>query len=125
VSAAIIAAGVLILLGYLMLGDRKRERSARSIRLGDDAASVATRMGGEGAKCPVGDLAHLQNAFPPNTPRPTAEEEIAGLRGRTATRWVYGDDGCTPESGDTEVGFTSAGRVVWVVRTHGTTPITM
>ena len=124
-SAAIIAVGVLILLAYLLMGDRGRERSARSIRLGDDAASVATRMGGEGAKCPVGDLAHLQNAFPPNTPRPTAEEEIAGLRGRTATRWVYGKGGCTPRSGDTEVGFATGGRVVWVVHTHGTTPITM
>lgn len=120
--------GVLVLLGVLLLSDRGRERTVRSIRIGDDSASVATRMGAPAERCPVGDMAHLTNAFPPNTPRPTAEDAVAELRSRTATRWLYGkgdDRSCTPRSGDTEVGFAAGGRVVWVVRTHGTTPITM
>jgi len=108
--------GVLVLLGVLLLSDRGRERTVRSIRIGDDSASVATRMGAPAERCPVG------------TPRPTAEDAVAELRSRTATRWLYGkgdDRSCTPRSGDTEVGFAAGGRVVWVVRTHGTTPITM
>ena len=129
VSAAIIAAGLVVLLAVLLLRDRGRERSARSIRVGDDSSSVAQRMGPDHARCAANDLGHLANTFPANTPRPTVEDAIAPLYGRTVARWVYtsqrGSKACFPRTGDTEVGFDNRGRVLWAVPVHGTTPIVM
>ncbi len=129
VSAGIIGLGLVVLLGVLLFRDRGRERSASSLRVGDDSASVVQRLGGEPARCAANDLGHLANAFPVNTPRPTVEEGLGALYGRTATRWVYSSGGhdnpCRPRAGDTEVGFDREGRVLWAVPVHGTTPIVM
>jgi hypothetical protein len=129
VSAAIIGLGLVVLLGILLLRDRGKERSARSIRVGDDSTSVAARMGTDHARCAANDLGHLANTFPANTPRPTVEEALAPLYGRTKSRWVYtserGSKACFPNEGDTEVGFDNRGRVLWAVPVHGTTPIVM
>ena len=129
VSAAIIAVGLLAVLLIVLFRDGGRERSARSIRVGDDSTSVAQRMGKEYTRCAGNELGHLANTFPANTPRPTVEEMLAPLYGRTVTRWVYSgggrDNPCRPGRGDTEVGFNNEGRVLWAVPVHGTTPIEM
>ena len=129
VSAAIIGAGVLVILLIYLFRDQGRERSAQSIRVGDDSTSVAQRLGAGQQRCRGDDLAHLANTFPANTPRPTVEEALGSLNGRTTMRWVYGSEGrpnpCRPRRGDTEVGFNNEGRVLWAVPVHGTTPIVM
>jgi hypothetical protein len=129
VSAVILGLGVLIVAGVLLFGDRGRERAAGSVRVGDDSTSVAARMKAQPEHCPGNDLGHLANTFPANTPRPTVEETLGSLSGRTRTRWVYPKESrtnpCRPRSGETEVGFSADGRVLWVVPVHGTTPIAM
>jgi hypothetical protein len=129
VSAAIIVLGVLVLAGVLLLGDRGRERAAGTVRVGDDSASVAARLGTNPRRCTENNLGHLADAFPANTPRPTVEETLGGLHGRTTTRWVYAKKqrtgACRARRGDTEVGFDREGRVLWAVPVFGTTPIVM
>ncbi|HEX8451542.1 MAG TPA: hypothetical protein VF647_05575 [Longimicrobium sp.] len=128
VSAAIIALGVLILAGVLLFRDRGRERAAGSVRVGDDSTSVAARLGKNPQRCTEINLGHLADAFPANTPRPTVEETLGGLHGRTTTRWVYAGKQRTPcraRRGDTEVGFDREGKVLWAVPVYGTTPIVM
>jgi hypothetical protein len=129
VSAGIIALGLMVVLGVLLFRDRGRERSAGSLRVGDDSTSVVQRMKAKPARCAANDLAHLSSAFPPNTPRPTVDVALGRLYGRTTTRWVYASgehaDPCRPRRGDTEVGFDRQGRVLWAVPVHGTTPIVM
>jgi hypothetical protein len=129
VSAAIIAAGVLVALAVYLFADRNRERVAGSVRVGDDSTSVIARLGKAPTRCPGNELQHLLDAFPGGTPRPTAEDLLRTLYGRTATRWVYPARAharpCVPRAGDHEVGFDRNGRVVWVVPVHGSTPITM
>jgi len=128
VSAGIIALGVLILAGVLLFRDGGRERAAGSVRVGDDSTSVAARLGKNPQRCAENDLGHLADAFPANTPRPTVEETLGGLHGRTTVRWVYAGKQRTPcraRRGDTEVGFDREGRVLWAVPVFGTTPIVM
>ena len=129
VSAVILGLGVLVVAGVFLFRDRGRERAAGSVRVGDDSTSVAARMKAQPEHCPGNDLGHLANTFPANTPRPTVEETLGSLSGRTRTRWVYPSESrsnpCRPRRGETEVGFSADGRVLWVVPVHGTTPITM
>ena len=129
VSAAIIAGGLLVALGIYLFADRQRERVASSVRVGDDSTSVAARVGKNPRRCTEIDLGHLADAFPANTPRPTVEETLGGLHGRTTTRWVYAkkerSGACRARRGDTEVGFDREGRVLWAVPVFGTTPIVM
>jgi hypothetical protein len=95
--------------------DQQVSRAARDIRVGDDSASVLAVLGVPQARCPTGALPHLRGALPPGTPQSVLER----LRGGTASRWVWGDGGCDPGSGDTEVGFTGEGRVYWAIPAHG------
>ena len=129
VSAVILGLGVIIVAAVLLFRDRGRERAAGSVRVGDDSTSVAARLGKNPQRCTENNLGHLADAFPANTPRPTVEETLGGLHGRTTTRWIYAKKqrtgACRARRGDTEVGFDREGRVLWAVPVFGTTPIVM
>ena len=123
VSAGILLLGLLAVAAILLSADRRRERAASRLAVGDDSTAVARTMGGSPVRCPTGTLAHLYESFPGGTPRPTREAALERLRLGTAARWIYPDDGegagCTARSGDTEVGLGRDGRVLWVVPVTG------
>jgi hypothetical protein len=126
-SAAILAVGILVVVAAILFRQsQETARAARSVRVGDDSASVLTALGAPAARCGVGRLAHLAAAMPPGTPRPTTEETLATLRQGTVSRWVWGRGaGCTPRDGQTEIGFTRDGRVFWAVAELGGDPATL
>jgi len=126
-SAAIIAVGLLVVLGVaLFRQSQETAEAARSVRVGDDSASVLAALGAPAARCAVGRLAHLAVAMPPGTPRPTMEETLATLRQETVSRWVWGRRAsCTPRDGQTEIGFNRDGRVFWAVAKLGGDPATL
>ncbi|HEX2207233.1 MAG TPA: hypothetical protein VHG93_06085 [Longimicrobium sp.] len=124
VSLAIIAIGLLIVAGSLLLGGRQREGRATKLVVGDDSTAVIGLLGQPPHRCAPSNLAHLADQFAPGTPRPTIDEELTRLRRGTVGRWVYPrGQGCVPDDGAIEIGLDRQGRVLWVVPTHDKRPL--
>ncbi|HEX2204608.1 MAG TPA: hypothetical protein VHG91_14965 [Longimicrobium sp.] len=123
VSAGILLLGLLIAAAILLSGDRRRERAASKIQLGDDTTAVVSALGPPAARCPPGQMTHLYDRFQGGTPRVARDAALARMRRETATRWIYPDDrgrnDCTPHDGDAEIGLDRDGRVVWLVPVTG------
>ncbi|HEU0053177.1 MAG TPA: hypothetical protein VFQ39_08360 [Longimicrobium sp.] len=123
VSAVILVVGLLAVAAILLSGDRRRERAAHKVMVGDDSTAVAQLMGEPASVCPTGTLQHLGSRFPGGTPRLTRDAVQERLRQETARRWIYPDDGastgCDARAGDTEIGFGRDGHVLWLVPVTG------
>lgn len=120
--------GIAVLVWALSSTERRRERAAGKLGLGDPAARVTQLLGPPAATCPPGSVEHLREHLPAGFP-PAAEEETLGrLQVETAERWVYPLDGgeeagCAPAEGMTEVGLDRSRRVLWYVPVTGKTPM--
>ncbi|HEX5725516.1 MAG TPA: hypothetical protein VFX98_08615 [Longimicrobiaceae bacterium] len=127
VSAAILGLGIIALLLVLNSADRRRERRVNRIVLDDPAVRVEQVMGRAPIRCPAGPMQHLVERFPAGTPRPTAVGTVERLRAETAERWIYPAgrrrEGCTPRTGDVEIGMDAERRVVWLVPATGERPL--
>ena len=122
--AIIVVGGLLIVAGAFLFGGRRQEGRAARIAVGEDTTAVIRLLGEPPHRCQPSSLAHLGNQFPPNTPRPTVDEELARLRRGTVARWVYPrGQGCVPDDGATEIGLDRQGRVLWVVPTRDKRPL--
>ena len=115
----ILLLGLAVVAVIMLSGDRRRERAANRVMVGDDSTAVAGLLGPRPVRCPAGNLAHLYDRFPGGTPRTTRESALERLRLGTSARWIYPDDrgstACTARSGDTEIGLGRDGRVLWVI----------
>ncbi|HEX2188649.1 MAG TPA: hypothetical protein VHG51_07100 [Longimicrobiaceae bacterium] len=123
-TGAILLLGIAVLAFVLLSPERRRERRADDLRVGDEAGRVQALLGVPPVTCPAGSLDHLADRFPTGTPPAAVEAALARLQAETAERWVYPLDmeervGCVPGEGTTEVGFDRGRSVLWYVPVAG------
>lgn len=94
--------------------DRQRRRKAARLPVGTDSAVVLRTLGARPTRCPAGQMEHVRGEL--RTPADVTDDSVMiQLRRDTRQRWLYpGRGGCTPQKGETEVGFDAAGRVLWI-----------
>ena len=97
------------------------------VHIGMSADSVKARLGLPNQVCILPDLAHLVTG--------SENRDPAELTARTRERWVYTErrprppiprvdtPGCRAPAGATELGFDDRGRLLWMAREAGRTPL--
>ena len=128
VSGAVLGIGLLVVAwAYFASGDRAQRTELRGVQPGDASQVVVDRVGAPPANCQVGTLEHLRTEFPDDYAPAAVDEALERIREATAQRWVYPTGGdqarCTARGGDAEVGLGQNGKVLWLVRSMGRTPL--
>lgn len=129
-----IATGLVLLVGVITIvwvvspTERGRRRVMDELELGDSTSRVVVYLGEAPARCPGSALSHLQPSFPPGWPAASVAAALQALEARTRERWVYplstgATAGCQPRDGQTEIGVSPDGTVVWYVTVTGKTPL--
>ncbi len=108
--------------------ERRRRGLVERLEVGDSASRVAATLGEAPARCAGRELSHLRESFPPGWPSSSVEEALQTLAARTGERWVYPlslrrPAGCEPRAGQTEIGVSPEGNVLWYVAVTGKTPL--
>lgn len=127
-TGLVMAGGLLVLLWAVSPAELGRRRALEALELGDTTARVVAYLGEAPARCPIASLAHLRETFPPGWPAASVNRAVQALETRTRERWVYplssrSAAGCQPRDGQTEIGVSAAGRVLWYVAVTGKTPL--
>ena len=127
-TGLVLLAGVLVILWVMSPTERGRRRVMEDLELGDSISRVVGFLGAAPARCPAAALSHLQPSFPPGWHAASVARALQALEERTLERWIYPvrprtDTGCAPQDGQTEIGISDTGRVVWYITVTGKTPI--
>jgi hypothetical protein len=127
-TAAVLVVGLLILAWAVSPTERRRLSVVARLEVGDSVSRVVELLGDPAARCPGGQVGHLQRSFPEGWPTAATETALAQLARETRERWVYpvgrgAHAGCAPRRGQTEVGVGSDGRVRWLIANTGKTPV--
>lgn len=126
-TGAIVLAGIGLVLWTLNTPERRQERRAGGVHIGDDTARITERFAVAGRRCSTGALEHLRDRFPSDFAPATSDALLERLRAETVERRViplpYRGDDCLPDAGSTEIGVDRAGRVLWLVPVTGRTPL--
>jgi hypothetical protein len=126
-TTAIVVVGVIALVWVWRSPERRRERVADRVGIGDDSAYVREALGVVGRRCPARELEHLRDRFASGLPPAALEYGMGRLHVETAERWVLPLEGeparCLPSAGSTEIGLDASGRVLWIVPVTGRTPL--
>lgn len=126
-TAAIVAVGLFALLWGLRSPERRRERVADRVKIGDDTVQVRRTIDVVGARCPARELEHLRGSFASGLPPSALEYGMGRLHAETAERLVLPLEGeparCRPRAGSTEIGLDRSGRILWIVPVTGHTPL--
>jgi len=91
--------------------DRWRRREAARMPLDADTALVLRTLGPHPTRCPPGAMEHV--GF--EVTEDVRDTVLIQLRRDTRQRWIYpGRRGCTPLTGETELGIDAGGRMLWI-----------
>lgn len=127
-TAAVLLGGLVVILWVTSPAEGRRREIMDRLELGDSASRVVALLGEAPARCPGAELAHLGASFPPGWPGSSSEAALQALGVRTHERWVYPlgpgrPAGCDPREGQTEIGISPDGTILWYVAVTGKTPL--